>query len=144
MIIRGIRGAKIKDEVFNIKEKQLLNAKFIATERHILQAIYQAKTKKNIAKDFWMEILVRASGRRQINEAIRIFGAKDGDICVVCKDEETFKKIHNIVGGEVDNSVLDLNEEKEKAIRNIFKIKGYGSTVERVLEKIALMEVKKE
>ncbi len=144
MYIRGIRGAKIKDEVFKIKNCQILNAKVIATKKHILHAINQAKTKNMISKDFWMEILVRASGRRQISEAIKIFGAKDGDVCVVCEDEETFNKIYKIIGGEIDDSVLELNEEKERIIKNVFNIKGFGGIVERVLEKIALMEVKKD
>ncbi|ENN95695.1 KEOPS complex Cgi121-like protein [Methanocaldococcus villosus KIN24-T80] len=142
MIIRGIRGAKIKEDIFNIKGFQILDADKIATKKHILHAINQAKTKKMITKDFWMEILVRASGQRQISEAIKIMGAKDGNVCLVCEDEEIFNKIYNIIGGEIDDSVLDLNEKKEKIIRNIFKIRGFGNLVERVLEKIALIELK--
>ncbi|CAB3287776.1 conserved protein of unknown function [Methanocaldococcus lauensis] len=143
MIIKGIRGAKINKDIFNLGlEFQILNADLIATKKHILHAINQAKTKKPIAKNFWIEILVRASGQRQIQEAIKIIGAKDGNVCVVCKDEDTFKKIHKLIGGEVDDSVLELNEEKEKLIRKAFNIKGFGNTVERVLEKIALIELK--
>ncbi|WP_457613755.1 KEOPS complex subunit Cgi121 [Methanocaldococcus sp.] len=145
MIIRGIKGARINNEIFNLGLKfQILNADVIATEKHILHAINQAKTKKPIAKSFWMEILVRASGQRQIQEAIKIIGAKDGNVCLICEDEETFKKVHELIGGEIDNSVLDINEKKEKLIREVFKIKGFGNVIERVLEKIALIELKKE
>jgi len=37
-----------------------------------------------------------------------------------------------------------FNEDKERLIREIFKIRGFGNVVERVLEKIALIELKKE
>ncbi|XRO75216.1 KEOPS complex subunit Cgi121 [Methanocaldococcus sp. 28A] len=145
MIIRGIRDAKINNDIFNLGLKfQILNADLIATKKHVLHAINQAKTKKPIARNFWMEILVRASGQRQINEAIKIIGAKDGNVCLVCEDEETFKKVHKLIGGEIDDSVLEINEEKEKLIRKVFDIKGFGNVIERVLEKIALIELKKE
>ncbi|XRO76535.1 KEOPS complex subunit Cgi121 [Methanocaldococcus sp. 10A] len=145
MIIRGIRDAKINNDIFNLGLKfQILNADIIATKKHVLHAINQAKTKKPIARNFWMEILVRASGQRQINEAIKIIGAKDGNVCLVCEDEETFKKVHKLIGGEIDDSILEINEEKEKLIREVFDIKGFGNVVERVLEKIALIELKKE
>ncbi|WP_457611843.1 KEOPS complex subunit Cgi121 [Methanocaldococcus sp.] len=143
MIIRGVRGAKINEDIFKENlEFQILNADLIATKKHILHAIEQAKKKRNIAKNFWMEILVRASGRRQIGDAINIMGAKDGNVCIVCKDEETLKKILDKIGGELDDEVLELNEEKEKKIRKAFNIKGFGGLVERVLEKIALLEIK--
>ena len=145
MIIKGIKDAEINNEIFNLGLKfQILNANLIATKKHVLHAINQAKTKKPIAKSFWMEILVRASGQRQIHEAIKIIGAKDGNVCVVCEDEDTFRKVHELIGGEVDDSVLEINEEKEKLIREVFKIKGFGNVVERVLEKISLIELKKE
>ncbi|AAB98167.1 TPA: hypothetical protein HA335_01490 [Methanocaldococcus jannaschii] len=145
MIIRGIRGARINNEIFNLGLKfQILNADVVATKKHVLHAINQAKTKKPIAKSFWMEILVRASGQRQIHEAIKIIGAKDGNVCLICEDEETFRKIYELIGGEIDDSVLEINEDKERLIREIFKIRGFGNVVERVLEKIALIELKKE
>ena len=145
MIIRGIKGAKINNDIFNSGLKfQILNANLIATKKHVLHAINQAKTKKPIARNFWMEILIRASGQRQIHEAIEIIGAKDGNVCLICEDEKTFKKVHELIGGEIDDSVLEINEEKEKLIREVFDIKGFGNVVERVLEKIALIELKKE
>ncbi|ACV24196.1 KEOPS complex subunit Cgi121 [Methanocaldococcus fervens] len=145
MIVKGIRGAKISNDIFNLDlEFQILNADLIATKKHVLHAINQAKTKKPIARNFWMEILVRASGQRQIHEAIKIIGAKDGNVCLICEDEEIFKKIHELIGGEIDDSILEINEDKERLIREVFGIKGFGNVVERVLEKIALIELKKE
>ncbi|EHP89515.1 KEOPS complex subunit Cgi121 [Methanotorris formicicus] len=145
MIIKGVKNAKINQDIFKLKLPfQILNAELIATKKHILHAINQAKTKKNITNSFWMEILVRASAQRQITNAIKLFGAKDGNICVVCENEEILSKVLEIIGGEVDDSVLELNEEKEKKIREVFDIKGFGNVVERVCEKIAIMELKKE
>lgn len=46
MIIRGIRGARINNEIFNLGLKfQILNADVVATKKHVLHAINQAKTK---------------------------------------------------------------------------------------------------
>ncbi|WP_456419535.1 KEOPS complex subunit Cgi121 [Methanocaldococcus infernus] len=143
MIVRGVRGAKISEDIFKENlEFQILNANLIASKKHVIHTINQAKSKKRIAKNFWMEILIRASGKRQIGEAINMIGARDGNVCIICKDEETLNKVLEKIGGELDDSVLELNEEKEKRIREAFKIKGFGNTVERVLEKISLLEIK--
>ncbi|ABO35100.1 Protein of unknown function DUF509 [Methanococcus maripaludis C5] len=142
MIIKGIRDAKVPDEIFKMGlEFQIINADLIATKTHILHSIYQAKTKNNISKNIWMEILLRASGQKQISNAIKVLGARKGNICVVCGDEKTFEQIKDIVKGLVDDSVLELNDEKEKKIREVFEINLHGKLIERVCEKIALIEV---
>ena len=118
MIIKGIRNAEVPDEIFKMGlEFQILNADLIATKTHILHSIYQAKTKHNISKNIWMEILLRASGHKQISNAIKVLGARKGNICVVCGDENTFEQIKDIVKGLVDNRVLKLNEKKKKNFR---------------------------
>ncbi|MDK2790684.1 MAG: hypothetical protein PWP15_1191 [Methanothermococcus sp.] len=143
MIIKGIRHAKVSKEVFNLNLPfQILNADLVASKKHIIHSINQAKTKKPISNNMWMEILVRASAQRQITNAIKTIGVKEGkegNICIICENEETLNKVLDVVGGEIDDSVLELNEEKEKKIREVFDIKGYGSTLERVCEKIALL-----
>ncbi|AEK19997.1 KEOPS complex Cgi121-like subunit [Methanococcus maripaludis X1] len=142
MIIKGIRDAEVPDEIFKMGLNfQILNADMVATKTHIFHSIYQAKTKNNISKNIWMEILLRASGQKQISNAIKILGAKKGNICVVCEDEKTFEKIKNTVKGCIDDSVLELNSEKEKKIREVFEINLHGNLIERVCEKIALIEV---
>lgn len=172
MIIVGIRNAKITNDIFSLRLPfQILNADLIATKKHIIHAINQAKSKKPITNSFWMEILVRASAQRQISNAIKIIGVKPDDIkksniCMVCENEETLNKLLNIIGGEIDDSVLELTKSKIENIKRIYNIKGLGNNnynnyngkynksnnkyaneyneddlVKRVCEKISIIEV---
>jgi len=156
MIIVGVRDAKIINDIFNLKLPfQILNADLIATKKHIIHAINQAKSKKPITNSFWMEILVRASAQRQISNAIKIIGVKPDErkksnICIVCEDEETLNKLLNTVGGEIDDSVLELTPSKMENIKRTYNIKGLDDNneynneddlVKRVCEKISIIEV---
>ncbi|ABR54199.1 Protein of unknown function DUF509 [Methanococcus vannielii SB] len=142
MIIKGVKNSKVPEEIFKMNlEFQLLNADLIATKTHILQGIYQAETKKNISSSIWVEILLRISGTKQISNAIKTFGAKSGNVCIICKDLETFQKILDLIGGTLDDEVLELNEYKEDKIKTLFDIKNCKNLVERVCEKVALIEV---
>ena len=150
MMVVGVRDCTIKEDIFKLNLPfQILNGDVVATEKHILHAINQAKSKEPITNSFWMEILVRASGQRQISTAIEIIGVKTGEgrnICIVCSDEDTLKEVLKHTGGKIDNSVLDLNPEKLERIRKIYDIKeGYfkdkEEVVKRVCEKISVMEI---
>jgi len=160
MKIVGLRNCDITEELFKLNLPfQILNGDLIATEKHILHAINQAKSKEPITKSFWMEILVRASAQRQISNAIEVIGAKVGkgrNICIVCPDDDALNKILKYVGGEIDNSVLELNPKKIEEIKKIYNIKGsceYDSKnntlneeykenlIKRVCEKISLIEI---
>ncbi|WP_421077348.1 KEOPS complex subunit Cgi121 [Methanothermococcus sp. Ax23] len=156
MIIVGVRDAKIINDIFNLKLPfQILNADLIATKKHIIHAVNQAKSKKPITNSFWMEILVRASAQRQISNAIKIIGVKPDErkksnICIVCEDEETLNKLLNTVGGEIDDSVLELTPSKMENIKRTYNIKGLDDNneynneddlVKRVCEKISIIEV---
>ena len=152
MIVVGVRGCVIREDIFKLDLPfQILDGDVVATEKHILHAINQAKSKEPITNSFWMEILVRASGQRQISNAIEIIGVKTGEgrnVCIVCPDEDTLKEILRHIGGRIDNSVLDLNPEKLERIRKVFNIKGEyfkeeEDVVKRVCEKISVMEVVK-
>ncbi len=129
MIIVGIRNAKITNDIFSLKLPfQIFNADLIATKKHIIHAKNQAKSKKPITNSFWMEILVRASAQRQISNAIKIIGVKPNgkksNICIVCEDEETLNKLLNLIGGEIDDSVLELTQSKIEIIKRTYNIKG--------------------
>ena len=152
MIVVGVRDCVIREDLFKLDLPfQILDGDVVATEKHILHAINQAKSKDPITNSFWMEILVRASGQRQISNAIEIIGVKTGEgrnVCIVCPDEDTLKEILRHIGGRIDNSVLDLNPEKLERIRKVFNIKeeyfkGEEDVVKRVCEKISVMEVMK-
>ncbi|HIQ39049.1 MAG TPA: hypothetical protein EYH53_03470 [Methanothermococcus okinawensis] len=150
MIVVGVRDCIIKEDIFKLDLPfQILNGDVIATEKHILHAINQAKSKEPITNSFWMEILVRASAQRQISTAIEIIGVKTGErrnICIVCSDEDTLEEVLKHTGGKIDNSVLDLNPEKLEKIRKIYDIKeeyfkDKEEVVKRVCEKISVMEI---
>ncbi|MCS3901138.1 KEOPS complex subunit Cgi121 [Methanococcus voltae] len=154
-IILGIKNAVVNNEIFQLNKKfefQMINADYIATIEHIKHAILQAMTKKNISNNFWVEILVRASATRQIATAIKLLGAKSGDVCLICNDEETANIIIDKIGGIVQkNSVEfldvpnDVNNEKFKKIVELYGLKNVNSSkelVKRVLEEIAIIECK--
>ena len=158
MIIVGLRNCDITEELFKLDLPfQILNGDLIATEKHILHAINQAKSKEPITKSFWMEILLRASAQRQISNAIGIIGAKVGkgrNICIVCPNEDVVNKILKYVDGEIDNSILELNPKKVKMIKKVYNIKEsyeynrrdtmnkeYEELIKRVCEKISLIEI---
>ncbi|AXI25375.1 hypothetical protein CFE53_04190 [Methanofervidicoccus sp. A16] len=150
MIVVGVRDCTIKEDIFKLNLPfQILNGDVIATEKHILHAINQAKSKEPITNSFWMEILVRASAQRQISTAIEIIGVKTGkgrNICIVCPDEDTLEEVLKHTGGKIDNSVLDLNPEKLERIRKIYDIKedyfkDEEEVVKRICEKISVMEI---
>ncbi|HID47466.1 MAG TPA: hypothetical protein EYH15_04770 [Methanothermococcus okinawensis] len=152
MIVVGVRGCTIKEDIFKLDLPfQILDGDVVATEKHILHAINQARSKEPITNSFWMEILVRASAQRQISNAIEIIGVKTGEgrnVCIVCPDEDTLKEILKYTGGRIDNSVLDLNLEKLKRIRRVFHIeeeyfKDREDVVKRLCEKISVMEIVK-
>ena len=148
MIIKGIKNAKITQNIFNLKLPfQLLNADCIASKKHILHAINQATSKTPITNNIWMEILVRASAQRQISNAIKTIGAKgeNANICVVCDSEETFNIILEAVGGIPDEDILELRDSKINNIKKIYNIKENENDkeyiIKRVCERISIIEV---
>ncbi|AEH07247.1 KEOPS complex subunit Cgi121 [Methanothermococcus okinawensis] len=153
MIIVGVKDAKIRKDIFYLKHPfQILNADLIATKKHIIHAINQAKSKKPITNSFWMEILVRASAQRQISNAIKIIGVnpekEKSNVCIVCEDKETLNKLINMIGGVVDDSVLELTQSKMENIIRAYNIKGLSydynnkdELIKRICEKISIIEV---
>lgn len=71
---------------------QLLQARGLAGEKHILQAAIQAlkafDNNENTAKDLGLEICLRASAQRQISRALDMLGIKEGkmEVCAVAVD----------------------------------------------------------
>jgi KEOPS complex subunit Cgi121 len=127
---------------------QLLNADGIAGEEHILHATHQAKMafnrKENIANDLGLEICVRASGQRQISNAIKILGLKEGlnNICVVIVgcNVDTMDK----VGSLFDKRGDDLLNPDEKTLKKIYEIsdkemKSVGSIEKVMIERTTLL-----
>jgi KEOPS complex subunit Cgi121 len=129
---------------------QLINARGIAGEKHILQATLQAikafERNNNMAKDMGLEICVRASAQRQISRAIKILGIDKGkmDICMVAVDcdEYILRRVGEVLGNR-DQEVLnaDVTALQEMYEISPAEIKSTGN-IERVLmERTALLNL---
>ncbi|AUB54840.1 MULTISPECIES: KEOPS complex subunit Cgi121 [Methanobacterium] len=129
---------------------QLINARGIAGEKHILQATLQAikafERNKNMAKDLGLEICVRASAQRQISRALKILGIGNGkmDICMVAVDcdEQVQKKVGEILG-ERNHQVLkpDVNSLQELYEISPEEIESAGNIERVMLERTALLNL---
>ncbi len=140
---------------------QLLDARGIAGEKHILNATIHAinafKRKNNIAKDLGMEICLRASAQRQISRAIEILGLKAGpmDICAVlvgcnsdeadefCSSMDITQEIENKLNEMFtrDDTVLEANEQVLKEIYNIEneEMEVLGSVTYTLIERTTIL-----
>lgn len=127
---------------------QLMDAEGIAGTQHALHSAVHALRSfsrgENISKDLGLEICVRASGQRQISQALKILGIKNGDmkICAVAIDceDDLIKKLEDILGKR-DNSVLNADKEKLKNIYGLsdLEIETAGSITKLLMERTALL-----
>lgn len=129
---------------------QLLQARAIAGEKHILQATLQAiksfEMNNNAAKDLGLEICLRASSQRQISRALKILGIGNGkmDICMVAVDcdEDIQKKVGNALGKRND----EVLQPDVSTLQDVYKISPQEVTsagnIERVMvERTALLNL---
>lgn len=143
-LVTGFKNVKISDvekflrEVQKEKqsdmEVQFFDAKFVATWQHLYFAVLNAltafKNRENISKSLAMEIMIYASAQRQIRKAMKIFGIKpeisEIALVIVGNDSESVKlalsKISAIAKMQLDETVLGLTKEKEKLIKEKFRI----------------------
>ena len=129
---------------------QLLHARGIAGEKHILQATFQAiksfETNNNTAKDLGLEICVRASSQRQISRALKILGIGNGeiDICMVAVDcdENVPKKVGHALGKRNDE-VLQADVDILQELYGISpkEIESAGNIEWVMIEKTALLNL---
>jgi KEOPS complex subunit Cgi121 len=135
---------------------QALNADLLSGSRHIIFAVNKAlrsfASGKNIANNPNMEIMLYASGTRQIERALAM-GVKAGKnrIAVVLSGENEMDEAEVEVRGLIDTidpAVLDYSESKRDVITKFFNITpeeldavGDKKIPELVLERVALMEV---
>ena len=127
---------------------QLLDADGIAGSEHVIHATIHAikafSRKENIANDLGLEICVRTSGQRQISQALKMLGIKNGDVtvCVVAVDckEDVMDKLTDILG-ERDDKVLEPDEDKLKNKYNISDTEAetVGSVTKLLMERTALL-----
>lgn len=113
---------------------QFFDAKYVAGYEHLyfaaLNALTAFKNGLNISKNLAVEILLYAAAERQIRNALELLGIKENtaSIAVIAlaesKDEiiKALDKISSLIKAEEDESVLEINDEKFKAIRRLFNI----------------------
>jgi len=137
---------------------QLLNANMIFGKEHIISAFEHAKRslQRNEASthSMEMELLLYASGERQIKHAIKKMGIQKGEldfIAIFLFDKEKRKKIDNIIDNFLqffhlrkNDSVFNPDDSKlvhfgisKQAIQSVQK----DQIFQLVLEKIALVDI---
>ncbi len=127
---------------------QLMAAEGIAGKKHVIHAAIHAirsfHRDENIANGLGLEICVRTSGQRQISQAIKMLGIKNGNInvCVVAIDcdDNIMTKLDNLLG-ERDDSVLDADEDKLKELYNLTddEVITAGSFSKLLIERTSLL-----
>ncbi len=127
---------------------QLMNAEGIAGKKHAVHATIHAiksfSRKENISNDLGLEICVRASGQRQISQALRMLGIKNGNmkICVVAVncEEGVMTRLLDYLG-ERDDMVIEPDEDKLKNIYNLTntEIETAGNISKLLMEKTSLL-----
>ncbi|RZN37239.1 MAG: hypothetical protein EFT35_06460 [Methanophagales archaeon ANME-1-THS] len=146
---------------------QALDANLLAGEEHLQAAVQKAlralKRKKTITSDLGMEILLYASGRRQIERALEM-GVRAGEhkVAVVIVDETGAKDLE-VVAEEVRRKIgiaeislqdwesdLEKDAHKRERIKDFFSISrdelsavGEQKLKMLVLERVALVDVLK-
>jgi KEOPS complex subunit Cgi121 len=145
---------------------QAMNAELIAGEEHIKSAVEKAiralKSKRGITSDFGLEILLYASGRRQIERALGM-GVTEGkkNVAIVIVDERGEKDLE-VVAEEVKRKIgieevpireleSELsNSNKKERIKEFYNITeaeinavGEEKLKMLVLERVALLDVLK-
>jgi KEOPS complex subunit Cgi121 len=148
-------------------ELQFFDADLVATWQHLYFALLNAltafKNGENLSKSVAMEAMLYAAGRRQIQKATRLLGIKPtsrtivilivgGEAVVV---QEALAEVSRRVGGQRDDSVLELSREKIEIIKRAFDISDVEletvmdedglekALVDIVVERVALLAAKR-
>lgn len=154
----NVKSALKIAEVLSKKWKSeivLLDAELVFGIEHLVSAYEHAKrafkSNTNIAKTFPMEMLLYASGERQISKAIEKMGIKDGmsEIAIALIDRPTNAQISELL------SVLKIERNDTVLMSNERNLEAFGitkkelSTVPKqkrsklVLEKVAFVDLLK-
>ena len=163
--IIGCRG-KIKDKEEFIKklkrfgEKkgmacQIMDASKVYGREHVISAVEHAvrafRNETNSCRTLDLEILLYASGKRQIKDAIDFMGAGDSGefvfVAVSSSGENEYKSVVDFLeeeGFEIDDEIIRGNEETlkrfgitEGEIKSVDK-SMYGDLI---LEKVAIVDI---
>jgi len=127
---------------------QLMDADGVAGMEHALHSTIHAikafKRNQNISKDLGLEICVRTSGQRQISQALRMLGIREGhmNICAVavgCSPNVT--ELLGDILGERDDNVLEADPDKLRSIYKLsdIEIETAPSISKLLIEKTSLL-----
>jgi tRNA threonylcarbamoyladenosine modification (KEOPS) complex Cgi121 subunit len=144
VLTAGFRDVKIKDVdkfLQTIKSKtgetaavQFFDASLIAGLEHLrfaaLDALNAFKSGVSISNSLAMEIILYASARRQIKEALGLIGIKPSTrrVAVLILAETSGQAssaltiVSKLVKGRRDDSVIDLTDAKAAGLKQLFKI----------------------
>lgn len=135
---------------------QVFNADLIYGKNHILSAFNHAdramKTKTNTTNSLEMEILLYASGKRQLKHAIPKMGVKSGNTKIVVAiigskiSNESIDKMLNILSLVRNDKVIQGNIDTLKKFdigQNEIKTVAENKYEDLILEKIALVDTVK-
>lgn len=162
MIIAGLKDVKIDDAeaVLNqIRREtkiqvQIFDAKCVASWQHLyfaaLNALKAFRDKLNISSSLAVEALLYASGQRQIQKAVDMLGVKlkTRNVAVLIiadsgdEARETLNRVSKTIGGEFDDSVMEVTAEKYPSLKSLFEISNHeieAQTERKNLEKEALI-----
>jgi tRNA threonylcarbamoyladenosine modification (KEOPS) complex Cgi121 subunit len=139
--ITGFRNVVVNDAKCFLRcvsdgdfEVQLFDADLVASWQHLyfalLNGLVAFRGKRNLSKSLSVETLLYASSQRQIKKALEYMGVKSTSrnlaAVVVSEKAQSLQvavdALSRSLGAKVDESVLDLSDEKILRIRELFKI----------------------
>ena len=133
---------------------QVLDPTLIISVKQLQSAIYHTeksfKNKRNIARTKGNELLIRLAGKRQISNALKLFGIKDSSqylliIAFGAKLENNKKEINKLVekfGINEEEAEITLPKSELKILSSYYECQEDLHEIEkRALEKIAFVEV---
>lgn len=140
------RGARGKIDIERVSGNvYLYDATYIMSKDHIVIAFYNAlrafETGKNISSKIHIETMLYLAGSRQIDYAKKLYEPKkEGTYAIICENPSDLEELINTQEIELDDSVLEINEEKLRA----FNLKGLfrENPVMYFIERMAILNVK--
>ncbi len=121
------KKAVTRDAIERYPGIQIIDSRIIAGRSHITFAISKAEKAfekgENISKDFFLEVLLRASAQRQIKEAVSLLGIKEEGlkgIILLCK--EVPQDFLEEYGCREDPEIFNIGKDKYERIKEAFFI----------------------
>jgi len=152
-----------------LAQVQVFDASRIAGWRHIyfatLNAVKAFSDKRNISSNLAVEILLYASGQRQIQKACEMIGVRSTTasvaIVILADDgevaETSLKKVSQVVNGFRDDAVVEaITDAKFELLKKIFTITDFEieakmegdsfrveALVDLIIERVALLAIRR-